>query len=366
MAITIPQEYITTNLNLETEMLVPGEPPEQFCIKTEREQLKLMGYAQARNAVDATVDSKVSQAAAAAGHAASSASAASTAKTQAQAAASIATQKAQIATDAAATVAQAGQYVETAMQAATTAQSASAQAAKANETALANSQIVLQAAQTTKGYRDESQAILDEVRDLSGGSTIGGLFNKLVASKIIVSALDTSKAYTKNDLLANWLATEDASNVPDESAWIRFNDVESYFYVDDDRVCLLRLLQCYRINPGYSESPPYSSDMSSTALQFCISNSQSTSADIDARIAEMGMSLPWYGGWNSNSITAKAPIVTVAGKHPYRRLYVRFKNVKANNNVTNYVPQSVKHYGGDSSFRLHSLEVYPQMLFSDL
>lgn len=161
----IPQEYITTDLNLDNEQLVPGEPPDQFCIKTERKDLKLMGYAQARNQVDATMDGKAAQATSAASQAASSASTANTSKNQAQSAASTATQKAQVATDAATTVAQAGQYVQQATEAANTASQASEQAARANATALENNQIALQSAQTAKTYRDEAQAAKEALED---------------------------------------------------------------------------------------------------------------------------------------------------------------------------------------------------------
>ncbi len=154
----IPQEYITTDLDLDTEQLVPGEPPDQFCIKTERKDLKLMGYARARRQADAAVDSKVTQATRAATQAAASASAANTSKNQAQTAASTATQQAQVATGAANAVDQAGQYVQQAMTAANTANQASEQAARANATALENNQVALQAAQTTKTYRDEALA----------------------------------------------------------------------------------------------------------------------------------------------------------------------------------------------------------------
>ncbi|MCG7536501.1 hypothetical protein [Pseudoalteromonas sp. OOF1S-7] len=118
----------------------------------------------------------------------------------------------------------------------------------------------------------------------------------------------------------------------------------------------------YSYEPGYSESPTqYAADWSRSNMQFVLANEHANSEQLNAAIEAQGATVYTIGGWNSCAKMLTIPCVSIAGLHPYTRLFVRFVNAVSTQVPSDKQPQNIVDFGGNATFAVDRVVNYPHI-----
>lgn len=125
---------------------------------------------------------------------------------------------------------------------------------------------------------------------------------------------------------------------------------------DETKKAVLQLNHAFSSPPGFYENPQYSADTSRSMLNFVLASAELTSAEINARLAELGTNLANISSSSSITDVREIPIIRPAGKSGFLKLWVRFRNIDASG--TGAAPQDITTRGGNTTFQLDCVNVY--------
>jgi hypothetical protein len=187
----------------------------------------------------------------------------------------------------------------------------------------------------------------------------------LAASTNLIDRLilryDNTKSFSKSKYMS--ATYNDGGSI--QSPWFLVAPMvegEVVYTGDEFSLGVIDFYTAYAYVAGYYDVPPYSIDKSWSRMQFCFANYESSSAELDARIAAGALIINTYGGWSSDATKGYIPVLKTA-HHPYSALFVRFINTGYNSTA---LPQSIAKYGGDCSFKLNQITIFNKIKYKDV
>lgn len=190
---------------------------------------------------------------------------------------------------------------------------------------------------TAQGEFDD--LVLNAFEKLSLGTPVG--FN------------DEGTIFDNTSLFASGTIVKDAA-APDKSEWFSLSGAAGDV-IAADRVAVGAFTLMTSIPGGFFETPRYSTLRSRGLMQFVLSHSSATSAQINQSLAASGLEPPTRGVFNSTSARIIIPSVVVDGIGPYSlKLFARF--ISRGFDSTGYndalQPQDIDTIGGSTAFTL--------------
>lgn len=118
---------------------------------------------------------------------------------------------------------------------------------------------------------------------------------------------------------------------------------------------------------GAANNPPYSTDYSMTVTDYILASHDATTVEInDWLAANSNPAIPRIEGHGGNTaFSGELQIASIAGKHPYMSLFIRFRNIITATAIgagqaTDQSPlQAIDTYGGNAFVGLHSVQHHP-------
>lgn len=195
------------------------------------------------------------------------------------------------------------------------------------------------------------------------GSTLGGVPVQKPSALLdrIVIRYDNS-IYDKNTYLANY--NDNGQAISDWFFVTPFSAGLTAYFNEGD-LGVLDLRRAFSYEAGFYNVPAYSSDKSITKMQFCIANYEATSAEINARLAALSLSVEAHGTWWEGASKVAIPVIQAPGRHPYSILFVRFVNQVAPSQSST-TPQPIKQFGGNCNFSPTQLTVYKSIKYKEV
>lgn len=177
--------------------------------------------------------------------------------------------------------------------------------------------------------------------DLVGQTYV--LTNFLDGQLITKSSLNI-KADPNNDTMSEWV------KVP-----VSDGGVGRVSYAVANKVTIAHVKRAYSVPGGY---PDYTADRSVTRMQLIVANDAATSAQINAEIERLNLSLYSIGKWDHAARCYSLHTIDIDGLHDYKSVWVRFVNEAY---FEGEQPQNIVEFGGNASFAVDRVENYAKV-----